>query len=944
MPSLNPLRPTDEFPPGADRLPEGFNRREFLRLAGASAALAGAAGCGRPAKTLVPYVTQPETIVPGLPTFYATAIPWEGFARGVIVETHEGRPTKIEGNPGEPESLGATDAMTQASILSLYDPERSHAPLCAGQPSSWAAFADEWIERRRQLSAAGGKDWALLTEPTTSPTLRREIIRLLDRFPSARWYQHTALARYDEDGAQPDCEPERAEVILAVESDFLQRHPASLRYARAFARRRRVAAGDRRPNRLYVLESTFTATGAMADHRLPVSPARLRRVLGAVAAALGGEGGAGGAADLREGEGAFVAQLAGDLRARAPDVLCVAGAEQDPDVRRWVRAMNERLGTIGRTVRYQAPVRSDGDPRSAGDLAALADAMSRGEVSTLAILGANPAYTAPEDLDFARRLEAVPWSAHFGRHRDETGLRCRWHLPESHYLETWLDLRGYGGEAVIQQPLIDPLHDTRGPAEIVRLLADATEASGYELVRETWRGAGDSAGFEESWRRWLNEGRVRDAAPAVASLGPAPAAVTAWPSWDVSAPLAAPFVIFRPDPNLGDGRWANNAWLQELPRPFSALVWDNAIFLPRGLAEGHRLAEGDVVVLRCGDRSVRGPVAIARGHAEDCILVHLGGGRTRAGAVGDGRGFDAYRLRARGGLWTEGGATLVKTGAVHELVSTQRHFSMEGRDLARWVPAAQALLPRKTDAAGSLYSPWPRTGHAWGMSIDLSTCIGCSACVSACQAENNIPVVGREEVARGREMHWIRVDRYFEGDEGNPRTIAQPVPCMHCENAPCELVCPVAATVHSSEGLNQMVYNRCVGTRYCSNNCPYKVRRFNFFDFRAPADSPVHLQENPNVTVRERGVMEKCTYCVQRINAGRIAAERDGRPLRDGDIRTACQQVCPVEAIVFGDLADPESAVARRKREPGDYALLAELNTRPRTTYLPKMFNSGASA
>jgi molybdopterin-containing oxidoreductase family iron-sulfur binding subunit len=442
------------------------------------------------------------------------------------------------------------------------------------------------------------------------------------------------------------------------------------------------------------------------------------------------------------------------------------------------------------------------------------------------------------------------------------------------------------------------------------------------------------AGFDERWRRWLNAGRIEEPARAAAALP----AITPLAPPDL-ARLAGTCVIFRPDPNLGDGRSANNAWLQELPRPFSALVWDNAIFLPRGLAANHGLADGDVVILRAGGFSLRGPVAIARGLADDCLLVHLGGGRTQAGAVGDGHGFDAYRLRTRAAPWVAAGATLEKTGEVHELVSTQHHFTMDGRDLARWVPAAEALTRRPAEPAHSLYSSWPRPGHAWGMSIDLSTCLGCHACVAACQAENNIPVVGRDQVARGREMHWLRVDRYYEGDEGNPRTIAQPVPCMQCENAPCELVCPVAATVHSSEGLNQMVYNRCVGTRYCSNNCPYKVRRFNFFDFRAPAASPLHLQENPNVTVRERGVMEKCTYCVQRIDAGKIAAEREGRPLRDGDIRTACQQVCPVEAIVFGDLADPASAAARRKREPGDYALLAELNTRPRTTYLPKMFN-----
>jgi molybdopterin-containing oxidoreductase family iron-sulfur binding subunit len=491
----------------------------------------------------------------------------------------------------------------------------------------------------------------------------------------------------------------------------------------------------------------------------------------------------------------------------------------------------------------------------------------------------------------------------------------------------------------VQQPLIEPLYGTRSALELVRWLADGIAASGYDLVRETWQSRAGGADFETRWSQGLNQGWIDEA--GTEAHHPAPSAALDVPFLAVRSESGGnPTLIFRPDPVLADGRWANNGWLQELPRPFTALVWDNALLVAPSFATARQLVNGDVVTLSHGGKSLAVPIWILPGQAADCAELHLGGGRSRGGPSGSGRGADAYRLRPAGLLWEIRDVACVKTGETAKLVSTQHHFTMEGRDPARLL-TLQAL-PAQTKDKGpeqSLYPAWQKKGHAWGMSIDLSTCFGCSACVVACQAENNIPIVGKEQVSRGREMHWIRVDRYVSGDEANPRMLSQPVTCMQCENAPCELVCPVGATVHSSEGLNEMVYNRCVGTRYCSNNCPYKVRRFNFFDFQAPAQSPAHLQENPNVTVRTRGVMEKCTYCVQRINAGRIAAEKDNRPLRDGEIRTACQQACPAEAIVFGDLADPESAVSRRKRETVDYALLGELNTRPRTTYLAKVIN-----
>ncbi|HEX3730006.1 MAG TPA: 4Fe-4S dicluster domain-containing protein [Opitutaceae bacterium] len=926
MPPLSPPPPAAEFPDGASAPPDALGRREFLRLAGASAALASLSGCGPPAKTLAPYVVQPESVIPGQPAYFATAMPWEGYARGLIVEAHEGRPTKLEGNPAAEESRGATDAQTQASILALYDPDRSRSPLRRGFPATWDAFEAEWGGRRQALAASAGAGLALLTEPTTSPTLRREINRLLDRFPRARWYQHTALVRYDRRGRQLDAAIGEADLILALGDDFLLRHPASLRYAREFARRRR-AEGGAQANRLYVAEAALTVTGAMADHRLAIAPERLEALLGAVDGTDAG--------GLAPAERDFAARLRADLARHAGRVLCLAGPEQDRTVRDWARACNGRYGS-SRLAREGPALRSDGDPRASGGLRELAGALGRGEASDLIILGCNPAYTGAAGVEFPGRLAAAAFTAHLGLHADETGILCRWHLPESHYLEAWGDLLGYGGQALIQQPLVDPLYPSRSAAELVRFLADGISAEGYDLVRETWRAAA-GPDFEPRWAGWLNRGVVdagtRLAASPAAGQDPAEAPPE-------SGGLT---LLFQPDPNLADGRWANNAWLQELPRPFSTLVWDEAAHLSPELAGRLGLKEGDVIELACGGRRVLAPVALAPGQAEGCVLVYLGGGRTAAGSVGDGRGFDAYRLRPADGSWRAGGLEIRRTGQWRQLVFTQHHFTMDGRDLARWTEPGRAPAAAEPDR-GSLFPAWPRPGHAWAMSIDLAACFGCNACVAACQAENNIPVVGPDQVFRGREMHWIRIARYFEGEGSALRVVSLPLPCMHCENAPCELVCPVGATVHSSEGLNQMVYNRCVGTRYCSNNCPYKVRRFNFYDYRAPADSPVHLQENPNVTVRERGVMEKCTYCVQRIDAARIAADVAGRPLRDGDIRTACQQACPAEAIVFGDLADPASAVSRRKRAPGDYGLLTELNTRPRTTYLPKLANPGPAA
>ena len=921
----------DEFPPGATQWAAGLDRRDFVRLMGASLALGGMSGCARrAAERIVPYVTPPENLLPGGAKFYATAIPVEGFGRGILVESNLGRPTKIEGNPEHPESLGATDAITQAAILSLYDPDRSRAPLRGGLPGGWSAFAADWGGRRGGFAGARGRGLALLTEPTTSPTLLREIGRFLQEFPGARWYQHTPLAGYEVDGAQPDYDFEQADVVFSIGSDFLYRHPSSIRYGRAFARRRRVENGTVRASRAYAIEATPTVTGSMADFRLAASPERIRVVLDALAGALEGSQAPGLSAD----EGRFVASLAHDLRSGAPRVACVAGTELDPDIQRWSLTVNARLGSMAGAVRLLPSLRSDSDPRSAGKLAALEAAMSGNEVQALFILGSNPVYTAAASSGFRELLRRVPFSVHHGSHEDETAAACGWHLPEAHFLETWSDLKAFDGTATILQPLIEPLYEGRGATEVLRMLGRAGAATAYDMVRETWRDQQGGHDFEARWAGWLRRGALAPAARREGGRTPAGAGMIPALSKGESAPGLC--LVLSPDANVLDGRWANNAWLQELPKPLSHLVWDNAALISPALATRLGAENGDLLALSCGGRTLQAAAWVMPGQAADCVALSLGYGRSRGGTLGTNRGFDAYRLRGGNSVWSAAGLEATRTGGRYPLVTTQHHFAMEGRQPVRVVSPGDLSVdaPR---GGGSMYPAWTPGAYAWGMSIDLSTCLGCNACVVACQAENNIPVVGKDQVSRGREMHWIRIDRYFEGDPAAPRILHQPVTCMQCENAPCETVCPVGATVHSSEGLNQMVYNRCVGTRYCSNNCPYKVRRFNFLDYRSSRESPVNLQENPDVTVRERGVMEKCTYCVQRINAARIDADRENRPIRDGEIRTACQQACPVEAIVFGNVADPAARVSQRKREPTDYSLLGELNTRPRTTYLAKM-------
>jgi len=951
------------FPGQAAAWAEPVGRREFLRLMAASLALAGLGGCGSPAPTdekIVPYVEAPEQVVPGRPLFFATAMPLAGFATGVLAESHEGRPTKVEGNPQHPASLGATDAFAQASVLTLYDPDRSQVVTHRGRISTWTAFLGALNAALETERLRRGARLRLLTEAVTSPTLAHQLRELLARFPRARWYQYEPAGR---DAARAGARLafgrdldahyrlEGAAVILSLDADLLASGPGHLRYARDFAAARRGEPGRAQMNRLYVVESTPSLTGAMADHRWPLRPGEVEAFARAVARGLGL------AVRTHETAAAWdrgIPALVRDLQGHRGASLVVAGDQQAPAVHALAHAVNHALGNVGGTVIYTDPVEAR-PADSMASLRELAAEMEAGAVAVLLILGGNPVFTAPADLPFAQALGRVALRVHLGLYDDETSALCHWHIPEAHYLESWGDARAYDGTVTILQPLIAPLYNGKTAHEVLAALFGQTDRSAYDIVRDSWRRQRPGGDFERFWRRALHDGVVpgtafppkRVALRSGAGLAEPKGTPGAGPASAPPAEAGSLEIVFRPDPTIFDGRFANNGWLQELPKPLTKLTWDNAALMAPATAERLGLRNEDMVALRYRGRTVEAPVWMAPGHAEGAVTLHLGYGRTRAGRVGSGIGVNASALRTADAPWFGAGLEVRKTGRRYPLAGTQQHHAIEGRHLVREATLDEsrkdpdfARRPGHDPAPGhTLYPEWRSEGYAWGMAIDLNACIGCGACVVACQAENNIPVVGKDQVARGREMHWLRVDRYYEGHPENPETVHQPVPCMHCENAPCELVCPVGATVHSAEGLNDMVYNRCVGTRYCSNNCPYKVRRFNFYqyaDFRTPS---LKALRNPNVTVRSRGVMEKCTYCVQRINAARIAAEKEDRRIRDGEVVTACQAACPTQAIVFGDIHDPQSRVARAKADPRNYGLLTELNTRPRTTYLARLRN-----
>lgn len=918
-----------------------MDRRGFLKVLGASLALAGLTACSRPPRTeMVPYVEAPEGQTDGLPRFFATALPHHGHAHGVLVESNMGRPTKVEGNPAHPASLGATDIFAQAAVLELWDPDRSQTVMRHGVPSTWNAFDTALLERRRQWEQDGGAGVRILTGTVTSPTQGARLDALLAQYPRARWHVHEPAESIPPADASIHYRLDRARVIVALDADFLADPVAGVRYAHDFAMARTPGDASRPMSRLYAFEPTPTLTGSMADHRLAMASHQLHDFARQLAARLDVDAGDGSPPAAEPSARRWLDALADDLASHRGASLVVVGPTQPPWMHALGHALNAALGNVGHSVLYTEPVDKRPGPR--GTLKDLADAMQRGVVDTLLVIDTNPVYTAPDDLDFVDRLGRVAHVLHLGLYRDETAHLAEWHLPMAHPLESWGDLRAYDGTASLMQPLIAPLYDGRTASEVLAQVVDGNGHHAHDLVRRQWR---HRLADDAAWNGALQAGIID-----------ATALPQATPTFVSSARRDAPGhvpetdeleLLFRVDPTVGDGRWANNGWLQELPKPLTTLTWDNAALISPQLAEKRHLSQGDMVDLQVGQRRLRLPVWIMPGQAAHSVTVHLGYGRRHAGHVGDGRGFDAYALRSSRHPWSMPGLQLTRTGERYSLAATQHHFNMEGRDLLRVGTLAQFLgnpqfataHDKYPEPPPSLYKDYPPGEYAWAMSIDLNSCIGCSACTVACQAENNIPVVGKDQVQRGREMHWIRIDRYFEGGPDDPRSYAQPVTCMMCEHAPCEVVCPVGATLHDSEGLNLQVYNRCVGTRFCSNNCPYKVRRFNFLQYADKTTESLRGQRNPEVSVRRRGVMEKCTYCIQRIETAHITADREGRRIADGDVVTACQAACPTRAIRFGDQSDPDSAVAQAKASPREYTMLNELGTRPRTTYLARVRN-----
>ena len=1030
-----------EYPQHAEEWNDPVERRTFLKLMGASLALAGLSGCVfQPPEKIVPNIRQPEDMVPGKALFYATASSLGGIATPLLARSNEGRPTKLEGNPdhpnsrnGEPNDRGssATDIFSQASVLSLYDPDRSQIPVYREESRTWSTFVGEIrtaLDEQRPKQGAGLR---FLTETITSPTLAAQLKAILTEFPQAKWHQYEPV---NNDNARAGAvmafgQPvstiydfSKADRILSLDADFLSAHPGTLKYARDFAARRRITEGKKEMSRLYVIETTPTTTGASADHQWSIRPSQLEVYARALLGSLKESGSSSGTqtrvVETRLELGTVndhpdtlywpdLQAIARDLQQHKGVSIIIAGKEAPPAVHALAHAMNDALSNVGKTVFYTDPVEANSvDQRQA--LQELLNDIDGGRVELLVIVGGNPVYNTPADLKLDQtRMFKTKLRVHLSQYKDETSELCHWHIPESHYLEAWSDTRSYDGTVTIVQPLIEPLYQSKSAHELLAVFTPQYDKKPYDIIRDFWR-AGEqqtaegsrqsavgsrqnangnqqpvvtpSSDFEGWWRKCVHDGfvpntvlPVKTVSAKADALAPNAGGAPAVPVTTGNQPGAFE-IVFRTDPTIYDGRFANNGWLQELPKPLSKLTWDNAALVSPNTAKQLGLEKtigkkgGDIYVdtlkITYQGRTFSDPVPtwITPGQPDGVITLHLGYGRKSAGRVGNEHGFNAYEIRTSDSPWSASGVQVEKIHAQHPLAVTQLHFMLEDRnfskedrdvlrsqtleDYLKGTPAGETEDPPPDD---TLYNPklfdYQNQGnglnYAWGMAIDLNNCVGCNACMIACQSENNIPVVGKEQVVRSREMHWIRVDTYFKGEDANnpEATNFMPVPCMHCENAPCEPVCPVHATVHSAEGLNDMVYNRCVGTKYCSNNCPYKVRRFNFFLYQDWETPTYQLMRNPEVTVRSRGVMEKCTYCVQRIQGAKIQSELEGRKVRDGEIVTACQAVCPTEAIVFGDVNDPNSRVSKLKAEKRNYSLLAELNTKPRTTYLSALRN-----
>jgi molybdopterin-containing oxidoreductase family iron-sulfur binding subunit len=1031
-----------------------IGRRGFMFFAGASAALA-AEGCARrPVEKIMPYSKAPEHVLPGVPNHYATVRQFRGDAIGIVVESHEGHPTKIEGNPDHPSSRGATDAWTQAAVYELYDPDRSTTPLRGSRapaghgygahtPATWNEIDAALADVVRTATADHGAKLRLLVQPTNSPTFIRLRDAVQAKYPQAKIH---VWAPVNETNAREGAKIafgqavnvlpsyRDARVILSLDSDFLGTEQGNVRANLEFAAGRRLASAKDPMNRLYVVEPSFTSTGMTADHRLRLPAQDVLRYALVLAKELGDKHAvdlgpikdAAAKADATGIPPKWIQVVAKELASNRARSVLVAGTRQPPEVHALVHALNAALGNAGHTVSYY-PVADVLEPDHVASIKDLAADLDKNLVGALVILGGNPVYDAPADLKLGEKLAKVTHTFHFSSHVDETGSACAWHAPRTHELEAWGDQRALDGTVAIQQPLIAPLHGGRSDIEILARLAGSSITKGHDLVQETTKGSLSSSATAHShmWNAALQRGVL---GPAAKPFGPMDARRTEVAAALAKVKPATPVgpanleVSFAACPKMFDGRYGNNPLLLELPDPVNKVTWDNVALVSQATAKELGLENGSMLRLtRAGANPADVSVWITPGQADHAIGVVLGWGRTKAGRYGDKHGFDVYPLRTTDALWIATGVKAQKLASgdidgirdryrkvgmaagdavtaatqpmarirpddpfeaadqtIYKISQTQEHDTMEGRAIAidatldeyrkntifprypdhhrkEWSEKHEEIPVRRTGSPDPevppLWGDWKEKSffkgqHRWGMGIDMTTCTGCNACVIACQIENNVPAVGKEQVWRGREMLWLRIDRYYVGmDENEPKIVFQPVMCVQCEEAPCENVCPVNATEHSPEGLNDMAYNRCIGTRYCANNCPYKVRRFNFLNYHTsggwyddvPETEKMHY--NPNVTVRMRGVMEKCTYCVQRIETAKIKSRRTGQPIKDGDIRTACQQACPTGTIVFGDLSDPNSVVSKWRSRDRGYRLLANLGTHPRTTHLGKIRN-----
>ncbi len=998
----------EEFPrqAGANEWVDAVSRRGFLKVMGASLTMAGLAGCTKqPDEPIYPYIKQPEDLVLGKPMYFATAHPFPTGAIPVLVKSDAFRPIKLEGNPEHPVTRGKLDAWTQATLLALYDPDRSQHVIARGEASSWGAFQQEFAAAAKKT--AGGEGIYFLSETITSPTLAVQWKQVQQKYPQSKLVQWDPLnsdssraASKAAFGQYMDAQYrlENADVILSLDANFLGgiHYPGFLPMSAAYAEKHRYKE-DRTPNRLYVVETMPTVTGMKAEHRLGLKPSE---IVSFAAALAGGSGAALTNPDAQK----FLTAVLNDLKANPGKAVVIPGEQAPEAVHAAAYALNVALGAVGKTVVYTETVNPLPSEQNA-DLKALVADMNAGKVKWLVMLGVNPFYSAPADLNFLEAFKNVPTTAHLGMYRDETGFQSTWHINQTHYLESWTDARAYDGTISIVQPMIEPLYGGRSAHDVFQALLDDPQASAYDVVSanaKTYIPNKNGGDFAEGWRKALHDGWVEGTAFKPSGASPKPGPVTA----SVPSSTSAYEISFKPDTSVYDGRFANVGWLQELPRQITSMSWDNAALVSLATMADLKTEETDLVELNVDGRKVIAPIFMQPGHPDGAITVHLGmGRRVEAGRVGAGVGFDAYKLRSVDSPYFAAGGTAKKAPGSWDLCVTKVHniehrgsfaqhdlehplsdkqgtYSLAGheameRAIIRYATLEEAKknpnfaheqedLGHATDGAliGKVgYAPEGETPkrnesmfpeawrydnidvssrkvqNAWGMSIDLNSCIGCNACVVACYAENNIAVVGREQVKVGRNMQWIRIDTYFEGDLHAPKAHFQPMACQHCENAGCEQVCPVGATVHTPEGLNTMVYNRCVGTRYCSNNCPYKVRRFNFLLYSDYDTESLKFMRNPDVTVRSRGVMEKCTYCVQRIEAAKIEADKENREVRDGDITTACQQTCPTSAIIFGNINDRNSEVAKAKATEREYPVLADLNFRPRTTYTAGVTN-----